>query len=202
MGKTGNYCLENQAGEDNIMIIAPFTVAVDTREQLPFSFQDIRIDRKKAFVLTQKRTLSTGDYSIVNYENRICVERKSLEDLYQTLGNGRERFVRELERMQEMEYSAVVVEASLTQVKDPSKENPLWYSQMNPAAVLGTIIKFAGQFHKTRWKFAGNRTNAEKITFKLLLQYYHAIKNETESFDTRQALGTPAEDFGIPESSG
>jgi hypothetical protein len=73
---------------------------------------------------------------------------------------------------------------------------------MNPDAVLGTIIAFAGQFHKTRWKFAGNRTNAEKITFKLLLQYYHAIKGETESFYTRQALGTPAEDSGSPESAG
>jgi len=184
------------------MIIAPFTVAVDTREQLPFSFQGIRIDRKKAFVLTQKRTLPTGDYSIVGFENRICVERKSLEDLFQTLGNGRERFVRELERMQDMEYSAVVVEASLAQVKDPSKENPLWHSQMNPDSVLGTIIAFAGQFHKTRWKFAGNRKDAEKVTFKLLLHYYHAIKDETESFDTRQALGTSAEDSGSPEFAG
>ena len=184
------------------MIIAPFTVAVDTREQLPFPFQDLRIDRKKAFVLTQRRTLSTGDYSIVGFEDKICVERKSLEDLYQTLGNGRERFIKELERMQDMEYSAVVVEASLGQVKEPSKENPLWFSQMNPDSVLGTIIAFAGQFHKTRWKFAGNRTNAEKITFKLLLQYYHAVKNKTESFDPRQAFGTSAEDSGIPESSG
>jgi len=185
------------------MIIAPFTVAVDTREQLPFSFQDIRIDRKKAFVLTQKHLLKTGDYSIVGYTDRICVERKSLEDLYQTLGNGRERFIRELERMQEMEYSAVVVEASLGQVKDPTKDNPLWFSQMNPDSVLGSIIKFAGQFYKTQWKFAGNRANAEKVTFKLLLQYYHAVKdNKTESFDPRQTLGTPAEDSGSPESSG
>jgi ERCC4-type nuclease len=182
------------------MNIAPFTVAVDTREQLPFSFQDIRIDRKKAFVLTQKRTLPTGDYSIVGYEDRICVERKSLEDLYQTLGNGRERFVRELERMQDMEFSAVVVEASLGQVKDPTKDDPLFHSLMNPDAVLGTIIAFAGQFHKTRWKFAGNRTHAEKITFKLLLQYY-VTKDETEPLDTRQALGTPAKDSGSPESA-
>ena len=184
------------------MMIAPFTIAVDTREQLPFSFQGIRIDRKKAFVLTQRRTLPTGDYGIVGYENRIGIERKSLEDLYQTLGTGRERFVRELERMQDMDFSAVVVEASLGQVKDPKKDDPLWHSQMNPDSVLGTIIAFAGQYHKTRWKFAGNRANAEKITFKLLLQYYHAIKDETEPFDTRQALGTPAKDSGSPESAG
>jgi len=68
------------------MMIAPFTVAFDTREQLPFSFQQIHMDRKRAFVMTQKRTLQTGDYSIVGYEDRLCVERKSLEDLYHTLG--------------------------------------------------------------------------------------------------------------------
>jgi hypothetical protein len=74
---------------------------------------------------------------------------------------------------------------------------------MNPDSVLGTIIAFAGQFHKTCWKFAGNRTNAEKVTFKILLQFYHhALTDETTSLDTRQTFGTPAEDSGSPEFAG
>jgi len=143
------------------MIVAPFTIAFDTREQLPFSFQNIRMDRKRAFVLTQKRTLLTGDYSIVGYEDRICVERKSLEDLYRTLGKDRERFMRELERMQTMECSAVVIEASWKQIANPTEDDPLFHSLVHPNSIVGTIVACAGQFPKTRWKAAGNRVTRQ-----------------------------------------
>ena len=163
------------------MILSPFTIAYDTREQLPFSFADIRIDRKKAFVMTQRRTLPTGDYSIIGYEENVCVERKSLADLYQTLGKGRERFLRELERMQTMDYSAVVIEASWQQISSPADDDPFWHSKMHPNSIIGTIVAYASQFPKTRWKAAGNRHNAETITFRLLLNYW---KNTTTPLDT------------------
>ena len=164
------------------MILSPFTIAYDTREQLPFSFADIRIDRKKAFVMTQRRTLPTGDYSIIGYEENVCVERKSLADLYQTLGKGRERFLRELERMQTMDYSAVVIEATWQQIAYPTYDNPLFYSKMNPNAVIETIRQWEKKrFPKTEWIIAKNRHNAEMITFRLLLNYW---KNTTTPLDT------------------
>ena len=177
------------------MIISPFTIACDTREQLPFSFQNIRIDRRKAFVMTQRRTLPTGDYSIVGYEDKICVERKSLEDLYQTLGKGRERFLHELERMQIMDYSAVVIEASWQQISDPTNDNPFFYSKMHPNSVIGTIVACAGKFPKIHWKAPGNRANAEKITFTILMNYhrYHAI-TEDKLPTAEQRHGASAED--------
>jgi len=152
------------------MFISKFTIAFDTREQLPYSFRDMRIDRRRAFVLTQRTTLSTGDYSIAGWEDRICVERKSLEDLYGTLGNGRERFVRELERMQEFDQSLVVIEASWNQIMKPTDYDPLFYSQMNPASVIGSIVAFAGKYPKTRWKAAGDRRGGEQETFRFLCQ--------------------------------
>jgi hypothetical protein len=159
------------------MIPSPFTIAFDTREQLPFAFRHVHIDRKKAFVLTRRVTLPTGDYSIVGLENKVCVERKSLEDLYQTLGKGRDRFIRELERMQDFDRSLVVIEASYNQIVKPTEYDPLFHSQMHPEAVLGSIVAFAGQFPKTRWKPAGNRKQAEKETFKFLLHYWQHINN-------------------------
>ena len=154
------------------MQITKFAIAIDTREQLPFHFRDVRMDRRRAFVLTQKVTLSTGDYSIIGFENKVCVERKSLEDLYNTLGNGRERFVRELERMQSFETSMVVIEASWAQIMKPTSYDPLFHSQMNPASVVGSIVAFAGQFPKTRWKPAGDRKHAEQETFRFLLNFW------------------------------
>jgi ERCC4-type nuclease len=184
------------------MIIAPFTVAFDTREQLPFSFQDIRIERKRVFVLTQKRTLQTGDYSIVGYEDRICVERESLEDLYRTLGKERERFMRELERMRTMKCSAVVIEASWKQIANPTDDDPFFRSQVHPNSIIGTIVACASQFPNTRWKAAGNRANAEKFTFDILLQFYKGNEKNKPSYKTGQIFGTPATHTGCPELAG
>jgi ERCC4-type nuclease len=154
------------------MMMSPFAVAVDTREQLAYKFCDVRMDRRKTFVLVQKRTLATGDYSIVGLEERVCVERKSLEDLYGTLGNGRERFVRELERMQSFDVSLVVIEATWHQVMKPTDKDPCFYSQMNPASVIGSIVAFAHRFPRTQWKAAGDRQSAERETFRFLLEFW------------------------------
>lgn len=155
------------------MNIAPFTVAVDTREQLPYRFDDIRIERKKAFVLTVRTTLATGDYSIVGSESKICVERKSLTDLFGTLGNDRDRFRREIERMQSFERSLVIIEATWQTIAHPDRADPSWHSRVHPNSILGTINALAGEFPGTRWKAAGNRREAEKATFKFLLNWYN-----------------------------
>lgn len=173
------------------MITAPFTIAFDTREQLPFAFRNMYIERKKAFVLTRRVTLPTGDYSIVGYENNVCVERKSLQDLYQTLGKNRERFLRELERMQDFDRSLVVIEATYNQIIKPTEDDPFFHSQMHPEAVMGSILAFAGQFPKTRWKPAGNRQQAEKETFKFLLKFWnHTTTAADHDKDAEQIKNT------------
>jgi len=81
-------------------------IVIDTREQEPLVF------RKSKYVEgTVVKTLKTGDYSIEGHENRIAFERKSLSDLYGTVGKGHKRFQKELERARNMDYFAVIVEA-------------------------------------------------------------------------------------------
>ncbi len=157
--------------------IAPFKIIVDTREQLPYRFDGIRIDRKKSFVWTKTKTLQTGDYSLESYENRVCVERKSLSDLYGTLGSGRERFEREFERMQKMDDSMVVIEATwqeivLPHLNDDGTENFNWSSRLSSNAVIGTIISWSRKYPKTRWEAAGNRKGGEKATFEFLRNWF------------------------------
>jgi len=178
------------------MNAAPFAVAVDTREQLPFHFRDMRIDRRRAFVLTQKTTLSTGDYSIIGFENKICVERKSLEDLYNTLGNGRERFIRELERMQSFEAAMVVIEASWDEIMKPTSTRPLWHSQMYPSSVIGSMVAFAERY-SVHWKPAGNRKKAEQETFNFLMKFWQNTitpenNNVKDENNTVNGTGNPA----------
>ena len=80
------------------------TLILDTREQdgLDFSkFRDVDVARQG---------LKTGDYSIQGYENAICFERKSVQDLVGTLIGGHERFLREMERMTNFEIKYILVE--------------------------------------------------------------------------------------------
>ena len=183
------------------MIVCPFSIAVDTREQLPYTFQNMRIDRKKAFVITQRCTLSTGDYSIIGLERKVCVERKSLRDLFGTLGRERERFMQELARAESYDYSAVIIEGSWQQIANPVENDPLFYSRAHPNSIIGTIVSFARKFPKTRWKAAGNRANAEKTTFDILLNFYkqhvtdeneiHAGNTGTDNQPTGLEIGIP-----------
>jgi ERCC4-type nuclease len=45
---------------------------------------------------------------VQGFADQIAVERKSLADLFGTLGQGRERFERELVRLSAHQYAAVV----------------------------------------------------------------------------------------------
>lgn len=88
---------------------------VDTREQAPLNLAQF----DNWFAGSRTATLPTGDYSVEGLEHLICLERKSLNDLVATLMHHRERFFRELERMQAYSYRALLVEASYEDVKSP-----------------------------------------------------------------------------------
>jgi len=99
------------------------TIAIDTREQLPFDFSPD--------VVVARATLTTGDYSLVGLEEQVAIERKSLNDLVNSVIHDRKRFGAELRRLQVMEHRAVVVEASVADVI-----NRRYRSEAHPNAVL------------------------------------------------------------------
>ncbi|MGO9174674.1 MAG: ERCC4 domain-containing protein [Desulfobaccales bacterium] len=83
-------------------------ILIDTREQAPFTFQGYQAAPETA-------TLPVGDYSLPGFQDRVSIERKSLEDLIGCLMNSnRDRFERELARGHCYELFAVVVEANLS----------------------------------------------------------------------------------------
>ena len=86
-------------------VIFPATVFIDNREQAPFAFEGLAADTKDGggplVVRTTRGTLTSGDYSLVGLEGLAAVERKSPQDLFGTIGQGRERFERELARLDE-----------------------------------------------------------------------------------------------------
>jgi len=144
------------------MGMKPFIIAVDTREQRPYTFGNIQ--PRTAIVV---QTLQTGDYSIAGLDNLVCVERKSLADLFSSVGTGRKRFEREMVRMSKMDYAALIIESSLSGIF----VNPPSRSKMNPKAVFRTLLSWSIKYGIHVWP-AWSREAGEKITYILLKNFY------------------------------
>jgi len=136
---------------------------VDTREQLAYSFE--RFDS----VTTEVVGLPVGDYSLSGFEDRISIERKTLEDLASCLGKGRKRFERELSKSRPYELFVVIVEANMEAIKLGQ-----YRSQINPHSAMHSIVAFQVRYG-TPFIWAGSREGGEYITFSLLQKYLREI---------------------------
>lgn len=138
----------------------------DTREQAPYTFACITPPP-----LVEVATLTSGDYSIKGLEDHIAIERKSLIDLFGTVGRGRDRFERELERLAKMRFAAVVIEADLHIIAT----RPPARSKLHPKVVVRSIAawsrRYGVHFHDRR-----NRALAEKWTYILLEGFWKDIQ--------------------------
>ncbi len=139
-------------------------ILVDTREQLPFAFQDF------PGIETARVALPVGDYSLPGFEDRVAIERKGLDDLVACLKNpNRDRFERELNRAKSYELFAVVIEANVDDVRKCR-----YRSAMKPASVMQSVFAFQVRY-RIPFMFAGSRANAQEITHSLLSKYAREI---------------------------
>lgn len=137
------------------------TIIVDTREQRPF-------DLTFAGVPIVTGTLSTGDYSLQGHEAAgIAIERKSLPDLFGCCGASRERFEREIIRLAEFRFAAIVIEGDLYQIA----RTPPGHTQMKPRSVLSSIVAWQVR-HRVHFVPCPNRAFAARITWRLLERYW------------------------------
>ena len=149
----------------------PVRVVIDTREQKPYTFADISADIRdgggRTVIECETRTLASGDYSLEGYENEVAIERKSLADLYGTVGRGHVRFVRELQRLNEMVFAAVVVEAELSEILAGYHR-----SQLSPKVVYRSAISWMIKYPRVHWWAVPGREFGELTTFRLLEKYW------------------------------
>ncbi len=147
-----------------------FKIVIDSREQLPFDFHCQELNHGK--VLTERKTLKTGDYSIQGLEDKITIERKSLSDLFSSVGSGRKRFEREMERMSKFDYAALVVESSLADIFT----NPPNRSKMPSKSVFRTLIAWSQRYNVHLWPM-WDRQSAERVTYLLLKRYWDDLND-------------------------
>lgn len=137
--------------------MTPVVIIADTREQQPFAFGS-------AHVVTVRRALAAGDYSIEGMEDVVAVERKTVEDFVKTVIRERERFERELERLSAYTAACVVVEGSLADILEAN-----YRTGAHPNSILGAAIAIIVD-HRVPVFFCGDRQAARTFTEAYLLR--------------------------------
>jgi len=134
----------------------PATIIIDTREQEPYSF-DPRL------AATARRALPAGDYSVEGLEQRVAVERKSLNDFVSTVIHGRARFQNELRKLAGYRATCIVVEAGVLDVLLHR-----YRGDAHPNAVLGSALSIILDFRIPVF-FCSNRQAACQFVQAYLL---------------------------------
>lgn len=150
----------------------PVAVLHDQREKLPYAFRGLVSDKADGghpwLVDVRPVFLETGDYTLDGYADRVAVERKSLEDLFCTLGQHRDRFEHELHRLNLMQWACVMVEADWRAIRYA----PPGFSQLNPKTVGRSIDAWMMRFPRVHWITEIDRRHAEARTFQLLRRFW------------------------------
>jgi ERCC4-type nuclease len=150
----------------------PGVILVDRREQLPFAFNGLTADAKDKnrpiAVTTRVETLATGDYSLDGFTGQIAVERKSLADVFSTLGRGRQRFQRELERLNNLDVAAIVVEADWNTLIN----HPPAHTRMSSKCVYRSILAWQQRYVRLHWWLCPTRRFAEITCFRILERFW------------------------------
>lgn len=164
---------------EGVIVTAPKTGPA----KLGFDFPDgwiLVIDTRETNALFKKpykgmivtrNTLKTGDYSVRGFEDKVCIERKSIQDLFVSLGSERSRFYDEIERMKTYESKVLLVEGKH---EDCLCFKP--YTKMHPNAVRASLMSIWVR-HGIPIYFATNRHWAEVFVIDYLVKYYR-IKRE------------------------
>jgi hypothetical protein len=178
-------------------VICPFTVLIDTAEQLAFQFTGLKCDADKDYrpriVHTERRCLgrhpvSLGDYSLysvagvngakftVDGVGRCHIERKSLADLHSTLlgfaDGHRERFEQELRNLNEIDAATVIVEASEWDVIRLAPEYGVRSRQKNARILDRSLSALRQDFPRVPWQFCNGPRHAELRAFYWLNRWY------------------------------
>ena len=117
-------------------------VLVDTREREPLP---LYANHPNWIASERSVALKTGDYTVVGMESLLCLERKSLPDLVACTVTYRRRFLGVCSRLARFKWKAILVEATLEDVKGGFEafEIP---SDVHPNAVCGMLDAIEAKF--------------------------------------------------------
>ena len=148
------------------------TILVDSREQTPLDIRAYPVEVVG---------LPVGDYGIKGFSDmenpQFIIERKSLSDLIGSLTQGRERFLREVEKLREFRFAAIVIEAYESEILRWDYE-----SKATPQSIVQSLaaIQVRAGIHII---WAMNADGAVKTVKSLAHQFCRGIAKDTRRLE-------------------
>ena len=137
----------------------------DSREQKPYQFE----------LASEVGVLPCGDYSIHGLENYVAIERKTIDDLISCLTTDRDRFERELHKGKALDFFALVIEGSLSDLA-----NGRYRSKMLPKSAVQSLLAFSVRYHLPIF-FCESRQYGQRITESLLCKYARELEKRVKA---------------------
>lgn len=124
--------------------------------------------------------LDTGDYSLVGLENQFTIERKrNTAELAANLIQ--DRFVRELERMNQMSHPYIICEFNQNRLHEYPKNSGIPYNRqkyikLSPAYLVKRILDLQNLYPKIAWIFCEDKLEAEIKALEIIREVYENYK--------------------------
>ena len=166
----------------------PITIVRDTREQENCGWQFTDGFDPVPVVVDGK--LTTGDYSILGFEDVAAVERKEFQDFIGCLGASRDRFEREMSRAQAFRdrrgFFAVVIEGPLSKLLAGD-----FRGELDPNTGYQTVLAFI-QRYGVPFVFCRDRAQAERTCYDLLRHHANDFWRKAKAIERFIAKGAAA----------
>jgi len=134
----------------------------DSRERDGYNF------RKTVSCAGMKvKKLDYGDYTLEGLEDYVIIERKnSIDELCSCLGKQRDRFMRELDRMDHVKYKFIIVEGYWSDIYKRHR-----FTRMHPNAILGNLFSIMMR-RGIHIIFGGTKKRAQQFVRWILRKAY------------------------------
>jgi len=152
-------------------------IVIDSREQAGKRWDFFRFPHW--IEGTTVRALRCGDYSVLGMENRMVVERKTLSDMVSSLTAQRDRFIERCSEMEGIPRRAIVVEASLAEIKSVYD-----HSTAHPNGIFGSLSAIEARFG-IPVVFASGASLAEEYAASFLVKNYTLDWLEENGYERR-----------------
>jgi DNA excision repair protein ERCC-4 len=138
------------------------TIVIDSAEHMGYKFEGFT----NWFFGTIRKRLPVGDYTLLGMEDEVAVERKTIQDLVNSIIQDRRDFIEKCQKLSTFKKKCLVIEGSLSSIKTPYED-----SRAHPNAVLGSLL--AAQ---ERWDipvyFLDDFLLAEEFVASMLSKYH------------------------------
>jgi ERCC4-type nuclease len=146
--------------------VDPFTIIVDTREQIPWEF---------GLHTTSKKKLDTGDYSMEGFESIFTIERKrSVSEIANNITE--KRFSAVLERLDKIPHSFMLMEFDVADIYSFPVGSDVPKKMWDKLRITGNyIMKYLIQAqlnYNINILFCGCSEDAEKTAVSIMKRIY------------------------------